>query len=177
MAQAPKRSKYYVRVARLRVETAIVEVDAENDDDAQHQAIQQATHLPTTFWATELFDAGDYSPHVETMVTGADFDPPIELNADQGWALLADTETRYLLLKASSDEDQGHVVLQPWFDVDQPDLLVSDLTRDWIASLQHLGVTHMSERLDDLASGSPPMPSDRIIFAAPRRRKPSDEQT
>jgi hypothetical protein len=175
MARSPSRAKYYVRVARLRIETAIVEVAAENDDDAELLAIREATQLSATSWAIEPFDPTNYRPHVETMVTGDDFDPPIQLGGDNGAELLEETETRYLLLKASSDEDEGDVVLQPWFDVEQPDLLVSDLTRDWIASLQHLGVTHLSERLDDLASGSTPMPSDRILFAAPRQRKPPGE--
>jgi hypothetical protein len=56
--------------------------------------------------------------------------------------------------------------------VDQPDLLASDLCREWIAALQSLGLTHMSERLDDLASGGAPKPSDHIIFGAKRPRKP-----
>jgi len=44
----------------------------------------------------------------------------------------------------------------------------------WIDALQDLGLTHLSERLDGLAAGSPPLPSDRVLFDVERRpeRKP-----
>ena len=177
MARSPPTSKYFVRVARLRIETAIVEVEAANDDEAQQMAIREAVQLPEEAWAAEEFDHATYCPHIDVMVTGGDFDPPIKLDRGHAFDLLAEAETRYLLLKTSSDQDEGDLVLQPWFNVDQPDLLVSDLTRDWIASLQSQGLTHMSERLDDLAAGSPPKPSDRIIFSAPKQRKPPGEET
>jgi hypothetical protein len=67
---------------------------------------------------------------------------------------------------ASEEEESGHLLLQPWFVTDEPDLMASDLMRDWIASLQDLGLTHMSERLDDLSAGGTPTPSDRILFGA-----------
>ena len=63
-------------------------------------------------------------------------------------------------------------MLQPWLDIDRPDLLTSDLCREWLRSLQELGLTHMSERLDDLAAGSPALPSDRVLFGAKPHRKP-----
>ncbi len=171
MPRSPKRVKYYVRLARPRIETAIVEVEAADDTEAQRKALSQATRMPPTAWTTDPFVRAKYQPHVETMVTGADFDPPIELVPEYAAELLAEPETRYLLLKASGDGDEGDVVLEPWFVVDRPDLLASDLTRDWIAALECLGITHMSERLDDLAAGSRPKPSDRILFAAPRPKK------
>ena len=175
MARSPKRSRYYVRVARLRVETAVVEVDAANDEEAERRAVSKAQSSATP-WSLKPYDPLAYRPHVETMITGDELDPPVKLDRDQGEEMLADVETHYLLLQTSGDVDEGRIVLQPWFVVDEPDLLASDLARDWIAALQHLGVTHMSERLDDLASGSPPKPSDRIFFSAPRRPKPDDEQ-
>lgn len=85
-----------------------------------------------------------------------------------------DDETRYLLLKADCATAEGDLELQPWFNVDHPDLLASDLSRDWLNSLRELGLTHMSERLDDLAGGSPPMPSDRILFEIKNRKKRND---
>lgn len=176
MARSPRRSKYYVRVARPRIETAIVEVEATNDADARRKAISRATELPAKAWVMEKHDRRAYGPHVDTMVTGADFDPPILLDADRAARLLADTETHYLLLMSGGDTDEGTVVLQPWFTVDAPDLLASDLTRDWIASLEQLGLTHLSERLDELRAGSPPTPSDRILFSVPRPPKPRDKQ-
>lgn len=174
MARSPRRSKYYVRVARLRIETAVIEVDAANDDEAGQMALAEAMRLSPKAWTPEPFDDANYGPHVDTMVTGEDFDPPVELNLTDVATLFADTETRYLLLKASGDGYEGDVVLEPWFIVDHPDLLASDLTRDWIAALNRLGVTHLSERLDDLAAGEPAKPSDRILFSAPKPRKPDE---
>ena len=82
-------------------------------------------------------------------------------------------QTRYLLLKADCDLVEGDVVLQPWLVVEQPDLATADLCRDWIGALNSLGLTHISERLDDLAAGGPMMPSDRILFAPghPKKRE------
>ena len=139
MAQSPRRSKYYVRVARPRIETAVVEVDAVDDEEAEQRALEQATQLSEASWAIEPFDMG--------------------------------TATHYLLLRADCDVVEGEVVVQPWLVVDDPDLLASDLTRDWLRSLEQLRLTYMLERLDDLASGETPKPSDRILFDTPTRRK------
>ena len=171
MAQSPRRSKYYVRVARPRIETAVVEVDAVDDDEAEQRALEQATQLSEASWAIEPFDMGTYRAHVDTMVAGNDFDPVVELDRGQATELLAETATHYLLLRADCDAGEGEVVVQSWFVVDDPDLLASDLTRDWLRSLEKLRLTYMSERLDDLASGETPKPSDRILFDAPTRRK------
>ena len=77
---------------------------------------------------------------------------------------LAWNETRYLLLKGDCGAGEGDIVLQPWLKTEEPDLLASDLCSDWIGTLEGLGLTHLSERLDGLAGGSPPTPSDRILF-------------
>ena len=51
-------------------------------------------------------------------------------------------------------------------------MMASDLCNDWIGTLEGLDLTHLSGRLDDLAGGSPPTPSDRILFGvrSPKRR-------
>ena len=90
---------------------------------------------------------------------------------EQAAGLQAEAETRYVLLKANCDTAEGDLLLQPWLVIEQPDFLTSDLCREWLGSLNELGLTHMSERLDDLAGGSPFLPSHRILFAPPRRKK------
>ena len=171
MAQSPRRSKYYVRVARPRIEMAVVEVEAVDDEEAEQRAAEEGMQLSDTSWAVEPFDIDSYRPHVDTMVSGDDFDPVVELDRDQTTELLAETAAHYLLLRADCDGGEGEVVLQPWFVVDDPDLLASDLTRDWLRSLEQLRLTYMSERLDDLASGETPKPSDRILFDTPSRQR------
>ena len=64
------------------------------------------------------------------------------------------------------------MILQPWLIVDDPDLAASDICRDWIGVLEGLGITHLSERLDDLAAGGTAQPSDHVMFGPKRPRKP-----
>src|SRR5208337_4265142 len=66
---------------------------------------------------------------------------------------------------------EGDVILQPWLKTQELDLLASDLCAEWIGALEQLGLTHLSERLDDLAGGSLPTASDRILFGAPSRKR------
>ena len=173
MASTPKRVKHYVLVARPRIETAIVEVDATHDTDAAQQALAKAASLPATAWSRRRFDPSVYQPHVETMVAEDELDGQRVRNREHAAELLAEFETRYLLLMAKDDAEAGDLLLQPWFVTDEPDLMASDLTRDWLASLQSLGLTHLSERIDSLAAGSTPTPSDRVLFGArtPKARK------
>ena len=70
VTQSPKPQKYYVRVARLRIETAIVEVEAATDEEAEQEAIYEAEALQSKAWSRQPFDTESYSPHVETMVAG-----------------------------------------------------------------------------------------------------------
>jgi hypothetical protein len=173
MASTPKRVKHYVLVARPRIETAIVEVDATHDADAEQQALAKAATLPAAAWSPRRYDPSAYRPHVETMIAEDELEGQRARDCKHAAELLTEFETRYLLLMAKEDSEAGHLLLQPWFITDEPDLMASDLTRDWLASLQRLGLTHMSERLDDLAAGSTPTPSDRVLFGArtPKTRK------
>ena len=71
MATSPKSVRYYVQVARLRLDTAIVEVDASDDGDAEQKAIEQARLLPGAEWELQPFD------HAAPHRTGrADFPQP-----------------------------------------------------------------------------------------------------
>jgi hypothetical protein len=67
---------------------------------------------------------------------------------------------------------EAKVVLQPWLNVNEPSLLTSDLCKAWLMALEDLGLTHMSDRLDDLAAGAPRMPSDKILFGPKAPRNP-----
>ena len=174
MARSPKRLKFFVQVARPRIDTDIVEVEATDDDDAEHKALEMVERMPREAWTATPFDPNVYQPHVETMIAEDEFSAMDVPSRERAAELLAETETRYLLLKADCDSAEGVVMLQPWFVVDQPNLLASELCRDWIGSLNELGLTHMSERLDDLAGGSPMMPSDLILFD-PRQPKKRDD--
>ena len=166
MATSPKSVRYYVQVARLRLDTAIVEVDASDDGDAEQKAVEQARLLPGAEWELQPFDHAAYQPHAEAMVAQDELtDSEVVEDA------LRRNETRYLLLKGDCETGEGDVILQPWLKTQEPDLLASDLCAAWIGALEQLGLTHLSERLDDLAGGSLPTASDRILFGAPSRKR------
>src|SRR5208337_1402364 len=166
MATSPKSVRYYVQVARLRLDTAIVEVDASDDGDAEQKAIEQARLLPGAEWELQPFDHAAYQPHAEAMVAQDELTES-EVVEDA----LRRNETRYLLLKGDCETGEGDIILQPWLKTQEPDLLASDLCAEWIGALEQLGLTHLSERLDDLAGGSLPTASDRILFGAPSRKR------
>ncbi len=167
MGRSPKSMKYHVQVVRLRFNTAIIEVEASDDGDAERKAIEQAQQLPDANWQLQPFDHDAYLPHAEAMIAEDELTEAEEV----GDALVLN-EARYLLLKGDCGTGEGDIVLQPWLKTDQPDLLASDLCNDWIGAIEQLGLTHLSGRVDSLAGGSPPAPSDRILFGvrSPKRR-------
>ena len=169
MATSPKSVRYYVQVARLRLDTAIVGVDASDDGDAEKKAIERARLLPDAEWEMQPFDHAAYQPHAEAMIAQDEL-----AEAEVVEDALRRNETRYLLLKGDCETGEGDVILQPWLKTQEPDLLASDLCAEWIGALEQLGLTHLSERLDDLAGGSLPTTSDRILFGA-RSRKQRDK--
>ena len=125
MATSPKPVKYCVQVARLRLDTAIVEVDASDDCDAEQKAIEWARQLPDAEWELQPFDNAAYQPHAEAMIAQDEL-PESEAVEDA----LRENETRYVLLKGDRETGEGDVILQPWIETQEPDLLASDLCAD-----------------------------------------------
>ena len=64
MARSRKRLKFFVKVARPRIDTTIVEVEATDDEDAERKALEKAKRLPQAAWSTQPFDPKTYRPHV-----------------------------------------------------------------------------------------------------------------
>jgi len=172
-----RRVSHLVRVARIRVETAIVQIEGDDRDDeeAERQAIEKAASLPDDVWVMQPFDESAYRSHVQSMISREEIAELTQegRSADAELADLGEA-IRYQLLKANCDTAEGELALQPWLEVDEPDLLASDLCSGWIGALQDLGLTHLSERLDDLTAGSPPMPSDLVLFNVKRRSPPKE---
>ena len=141
MTTSPKSVRYYVQVARLRLDTAIVEVEASDDGDAEQKAIEQARLLPGAEWELQPFDHAAYQPHAEAMIAQDEL-----TDSESVEDALRRNETRYLLLKGDCETGEGDVILQPWLKTQEPDLLASDLCAEWIGALKQLGLTHLSER-------------------------------
>lgn len=172
-----KRPSHFVQVARLRIETTIIGIDADDDaDDAgvEREAIETASSLAEENWKLLPFDRGAYEPHVQAIISQEEIAEMVEIGSRASIKTLVDAneDTRYLLLKADCATGEATVVLQPWFNVDEPDLLTSDLCTAWLRALEDLGLTHMSHRLDDLAAGAQLMPSDQILFGPKKPPKP-----
>ena len=169
------RVSHLVRVARIRVETAVVRIEGNDrdDEDAEREAIEKAELLPDDAWVMQPFDEAAYRPHVQSMISREEIAELTQegRSADAELADLGEA-IHYQLLKANCDTGEGELALQPWLEVERPDLLASDLCRGWIAALEELGLTHLSKRLDDLGAGSPPMPSDLVLFNVKRRSPP-----
>jgi hypothetical protein len=177
MADKPALTRFVAQVARIRIETTIVDINIETDatdDEGRETIIENAEFLPRRHWKLAPFDAAAYRPHIQDIVCREEIEEAI---ADCGTTAPADMvdareQTRYLLLKADCDTAEGEVIMQPWLDVDDPNLLTSDLCRAWIDGLERLGLTYMSDRLDDLAGGSQPTAADQILFGAKPKKKP-----
>jgi hypothetical protein len=118
--------KHYVRVCRPRFEVTVLEIDADDDDQAEDIAIGEAIELPPEKWHLLAFDDGLYQPHVETChsedTIDANVDDPKE--REEYIADLVSPERaeatnyiRYLLLCADVAHGDGHVVFEPWFAV------------------------------------------------------------
>ena len=172
-----KKPSHFVQVAHLRIETTIIGIDADDDaDDAgvEREAIETASSLAEADWKRLPFDRGAYEPFVQAIISQAEIAEMAEMGSKAGITTLLDAneDTRYLLLKADCAAGEATVVLQPWLNVDEPDLLTSDLCNAWLMALEKLGLTHMSDRLDDLAAGAPRLPSDKILFGPKAPRKP-----
>ena len=122
IAMSPKSVRYYVQVARLRLDTAIVEVDASDDGDAEQKAIEWVRLLPDAEWELQPFDQAAYQPHAESMIAQDEL-----TESEVAEDVPRRNETRYLLLKGDCETGEGDVILQPWLKTQEADLLASDL--------------------------------------------------
>jgi hypothetical protein len=166
-----------VQVARLRIETTNIGIDADvgaNDAGVEREAIETASSLAEQNWKLLPFDQRTYEPFVQSIISQEELAEMAKIGSKASITTLVDAneETRYLLLKADCATGEATVVLQPWLNVDGPDLLASDLCKGWLMAIEDLGLTHMSDRLDDLGAGAQRMPSDQILLGPKKPRKP-----
>lgn len=172
------RKRHYAQVARLRLETAIIEFEADtgNDDGAQQIAEQEAKRLPQSAWRLQPFDRKAYAPFVMSLLDETEVDECQELNprksVDPHKLVDVSGATCFTLLSADLDTGEGDLIRQPWLDVDPPSLLLSDIARDWTDKLEALGLTNLADRLDELMEGSQLAPSDLIRFGIAKKKSP-----
>jgi len=72
MTRPRDKISHLVKVARIRIETTVVEVEGDDidDDEAALEAIEAAELMPDEMWVTQPFDAAAYRPHVQTLCIG-----------------------------------------------------------------------------------------------------------
>ena len=65
------RVSHLVRVARIRIETTVVEIKGDdcNDEDVERQAVEAAELLPDDIWVRQPFDENAYRPHVQSIIS------------------------------------------------------------------------------------------------------------
>ena len=172
MPKPRRKLTYHVQLARLRLKTTVVtvEIDHRDDDLAADAALARGDALPAKVWRARPVISTDYAPFVQAVIAQDELKQPTDDEREIEAQIADEAEIRYILLKANCGTGESYVVLQPWLLTDQPDLMESDLTRDWIASLEHLSLTHLSERLDDLSAGAKPNIGDAILFGAQLRK-------
>ena len=141
--------KHYVRVCRPRFEVAVLEIDADDDEQAQDIAVGEATEIPSERWHLLPFKGEHYQPHVEACHSEHTIDANVadepgareayieELKSPEAPEVAEDI--RYLFLIADVWSGEGRVVFEPWFRVDKTELLEHDLAADWMRKLKAVG--------------------------------------
>jgi hypothetical protein len=128
MKDQRKQPCHFVQVARLRIETTIIGIDADdgaNDAGVEREAIETASSLAEENWKLLPFDRRTYEPFVQSIISQEERAEMAKIGSKASITTLVDAneETRYLLLKADCATGEATVVLQPWLNVDGPDLL------------------------------------------------------
>ena len=118
----------------------------------------------------EPFDADEYAPFVMSIVHETEVHEIRQERAPIGTVdpqkqVDVTGEMRFVLLSGNFATGEGEIICQPWLTMDPPDLL------DRIDKLDVLGLTHLSDRLDELREGTPPMPSDLVRFGVAKKGK------
>lgn len=135
--------KHYVRLCRPRFDVVVLEIGAEDDEDAMVMALEKAETVPDSEWQLQGFDEKSYHPHVEschsdhTIDANVGDDPEAKAEYVKKLQSPEPTEcTRYILLLGDTETGEGKVVYEPWFHPEDPQLLEHDIAGDWIESLQ-----------------------------------------
>jgi hypothetical protein len=130
--------KYRVRLMRPIFQIAVVEVEANCEDDAILEAIIQADTVPEQAWSGE-FDPESYfyDAHSIEEVSEAEDDYISDGIEDDCIPEVIEDDRKYLLLRGDIDSGTGAVPFQPWM-TEISDLMVADLCQDWCADLADL---------------------------------------
>lgn len=165
MAGKKKRgTKYVARVARIRIETALVEFEFDEDRETywtpEDRALQLAEKLSEKAWRSEKSPRRDRGLLLQNIVSE---DDRLRMSAEAGKLVsmkrLADDvgPLGYVLLVADRAFGEGRVVLTDWL-LDESSLMVEDLCEDWVDGLSEIASALTGAYDDDDAEDTEPAP-------------------
>jgi hypothetical protein len=146
-SMSPAQKKYYVAVTRPVIQSTIIEVEADNEEDAADKAFQEAFALDDEAW-TGKFEPENYGHDVVSV-----------MEHDQGQLQVEEEfvlqdridDVKYLLLRGDTDVGEGSMLFQPWLQ-DHSSLFVADVCKGWLDDIRLLadeGVEGLVEWVED----------------------------
>jgi hypothetical protein len=148
-----KGRKYTVKLVRPVFQAIVVEVTADDADEAALRAVDVAESEAADGWVT-IGETDDYCSHPVEVMESDDVDDKDDL--------LLDERHKYLLLQADTEEAEGQLLMQPWA-YKQNSLLFADVAVDWKEHVNELYDQGIQSWLGDLDDGGEP--SDERLIA------------
>jgi hypothetical protein len=152
-----------VRVIRPVFEAAVVEVEAQDENEATDKAICQACAIPKEEWKGR-FDPYQYFYDAHCLR---------DEKSKEGHPFTSlDNYPKYCLLQADLDLDAGKVVCQPWMNAIAP-LLIAAVCSDWsldLKTIRNEGFEEAFEPIDKLLELLESKHAKVIPFAPPAER-------
>ena len=142
-----RRVRQFALVARMRVEVAVVEIRAPEDDNSavQKSALKTAAKLTDGEWQFDLPYEGE----------------PVLLDVNQDrdeLEVYAIKDQRFGLLTADIETGEGGIAVaqEAWLPLGVSDLMTSDIVSDWIKCLKALNEHRLSFEVDNMKGNLPP---------------------
>ena len=161
--------KFRVRLVRPVFQTALVEVEATDEDDAIFEALVRAEAVPEQAWQGR-FDPDSYYYDVHYVEEEPETD-------DEYPEAGTEEDRKYLLLRGDIDTGTGAMPFQPWL-TEVSDLMVADLCLDWsaaLATLEQAGVAGYYASLDRQIKAKDNVSAKVLPFRRPQHPDKGDE--
>ena len=157
---SPVRKKYYVAVSRPVIQSTIIEVEADNEEEAADKAFQEAFALDDNDWSGK-FEPENYGHDVVSVME----QDPGDLQVEAEFVLQDRIDdVKYLLLRGDTNVGEGSMLFQPWLQ-DHSSLFVVDVCKGWLDDIQLLadeGVEGLAEWVEDPSLDAAKIPPEVI---------------
>jgi hypothetical protein len=129
--------RFRVKLARPVFETTVMDVRAQNHEQAIEMATRAATSVPDAEWVG-TFEPENYGYSIEIVLDSRDVEAETsgeELDEDPMDISFAAEDTRYVVLQADVAVGEGELPLPPWIKRESA-LLIRDVVADWVVLLE-----------------------------------------